>query len=160
MRTLRFRTQQRRPAQKGRDSREYRPAACEFTFECRTLPGVDASVLLDEVAAYASTALVPEMRQRQKDAQIGFFTQASVPSFEADWASALVRWVTQVLGATRPSKAAYTTEAGQFQTAGIASVVCGPGSIEQAHKANEFVEVTQLRGCETFLEKLIATQQT
>ena len=51
-------------------------------------------------------------------------------------------------------KVAYATEAGLFQQAGIPTVVCGPGAIAEAHKANEYVEVHQLERCETFLRKL------
>ena len=51
-------------------------------------------------------------------------------------------------------KVAYGTEAGLFQNVGIPTVVCGPGNIEQAHKPNEFVEISQLDACERFLRKL------
>ena len=53
-------------------------------------------------------------------------------------------------------KVSYGTEASQFQRAGIPSVVCGPGSIEQAHKANEYIEIAQVEACERFLRKLMA----
>lgn len=52
-------------------------------------------------------------------------------------------------------KVAYGTEAGLFERAGIPSVVCGPGNIEQAHKPNEYVELSQLAACEQFLRKFI-----
>ena len=52
-------------------------------------------------------------------------------------------------------KVAYGTEAGLFERAGIPSVVCGPGNIEQAHKPNEYVELAQLAACEQFLRKFI-----
>jgi len=51
---------------------------------------------------------------------------------------------------------AYGTEAGLFQQAGIPAVVCGPGSIEQAHKPDEFLALSQLLACENFLRKLVA----
>jgi acetylornithine deacetylase len=50
---------------------------------------------------------------------------------------------------------AYGTEAGLFQEAGIPSVVCGPGNIQQAHKPNEFIEISQVAACEQFIRKLI-----
>ena len=49
----------------------------------------------------------------------------------------------------------YCTEAGLFQQIGIPLVICGPGSIEQAHKPDEYVEVSELRKCEVFMQKLI-----
>ncbi len=51
-------------------------------------------------------------------------------------------------------KVAYGTEAGLFQSVGIPAVVCGPGDIQQAHKPNEFIELSQLDGCERFLRRL------
>jgi len=51
---------------------------------------------------------------------------------------------------------AYGTEAGHFQRAGIPAVICGPGSIDQAHKADEFVALGELAKCEAFLRKVIA----
>ena len=52
--------------------------------------------------------------------------------------------------------AAYCAEAGQFQQAGLSTVICGPGSIDQAHQPNEFIEIEQVEACEAFLRKLIA----
>ena len=52
-------------------------------------------------------------------------------------------------------KVAYGTEAGLFALAGVPSIVCGPGNIEQAHKANEYVSLEQLAACEAFLGKFI-----
>ena len=57
-------------------------------------------------------------------------------------------------------KVSYGTEASQFQRAGIPTVVCGPGSIEQAHKPNEYVTLEQVRKCEIFLQKLMESVST
>ena len=54
-----------------------------------------------------------------------------------------------------PEKVTYGTEAGQFQRAGIESVVCGPGDIAQAHSANEWIELEQLRECERFFAAIL-----
>ena len=65
--------------------------------------------------------------------------------------TALVRALTEDRGVR---KVAYGTEAGQFAQAGIPAVLCGPGSIEQAHKANEYVDVEQLAQCDRFLRRI------
>ena len=52
-------------------------------------------------------------------------------------------------------KVAYATEAGLFQAADIPTIVCGPGLIEQAHRANEYVDVRQLEQCEVFLRDVV-----
>jgi acetylornithine deacetylase len=66
-----------------------------------------------------------------------------------------VRLACEVSGANDVHAVSYGTEAGLFQQAGIAAVVCGPGSINDAHKADEFIALEQLAMCETFLRKVI-----
>ena len=51
----------------------------------------------------------------------------------------------------------FGTEAGVFNNLDIDTIVCGPGSIEQAHKANEYIKIKQLDKCKVFLEKIIST---
>ena len=62
----------------------------------------------------------------------------------------------EISGANDVEAVAYGTEAGHFQRAGIPAVICGPGSIDQAHKADEFVALSELAACEAFLRKVIA----
>ena len=62
----------------------------------------------------------------------------------------------EISGANRVEAVAYGTEAGHFQNAGIPAVICGPGSIDQAHKTDEFVALSELTACEGFLRKVIA----
>jgi acetylornithine deacetylase len=66
-----------------------------------------------------------------------------------------VRLVCALTGNNDTSKVAFTTEAGLFQHAGIPAVVCGPGSILQAHKPDEFITLDQVAKCETFLRRLM-----
>jgi acetylornithine deacetylase len=56
----------------------------------------------------------------------------------------------------RTRAVSYATEAGRFQLAGLPTVVCGPGSIDQAHKPDEFVEVSQIEACIAFMQRLAA----
>ena len=58
-------------------------------------------------------------------------------------------------GNTVRSRVAYVAEAGQFQKAGFPTVICGPGSIDQAHQPNEFISIDQMEQEEKFLGKLI-----
>jgi len=62
----------------------------------------------------------------------------------------------QLTGRNSHSKVAYGTEGGLFSLAGIPTIVCGPGNIDQAHKANEFIRITELEKCGTFLDRLIS----
>jgi len=70
--------------------------------------------------------------------------------------SPAVRLVREVTGANAVEAVSYGTEAGHFQNYGIPAVICGPGSIEQAHRADEYCELSELTACEGFLRKIIA----
>jgi acetylornithine deacetylase len=63
-------------------------------------------------------------------------------------------------GANRATTVSFASEAGQFQEAGVPAVLCGPGSVEQAHQPNEFITLEQIAACETFLRKLIEHAST
>ncbi len=131
------------------------PRECEFHFEFRYLPGADPDAIEREIRAYAADVLEPEMKAVEPQAGFEFFTKAEIPGLdtaESDKVTALA----QALSRNRAArKVAYAAEAGLFQQAGIPSIICGPGSIEQAHKPNEFVTLAELARCEAFLERLV-----
>ncbi|MBC7573197.1 MAG: acetylornithine deacetylase [Herminiimonas sp.] len=130
------------------------PKDCEFQFEARTMPGVSADKLYQEIQDYAAT-LLPEMRRVEPNAAIDFEFVASAPGLNMEESEAIVQLAT-ALSRNRPNGAvSYGTEAGLFQQAGIPTVVCGPGNIEQAHRPNEFVTLAQLAQCEAFMMRLI-----
>jgi len=76
---------------------------------------------------------------------------------EAAEEAAITQLVRELTRDTGTRKVAYGTEAGLFQSIGVPTVVCGPGSIEQAHKPDEFVALDQLQKCEDFLRRLART---
>ena len=78
----------------------------------------------------------------------------SVPAFLAEPGSEAVALALALTGANSASAVSYATEAGLFEEAGCSTVICGPGDIEQAHAADEFVTVAQLDACMAFLAKL------
>ena len=130
------------------------PKDCEFQFEARTMPGVSADELYQEIQDYAAT-LLPEMRRVEPNAAIDFEFVASAPGLNMEESEVIVQLAT-ALSRNRPNGAvSYGTEAGLFQQAGIPTVVCGPGNIEQAHRPNEFVTLAQLAQCEAFMMRLI-----
>lgn len=131
------------------------PALCEFTFEFRNLPGIDPQGIFEEVERYARAQLEPAMRKTHAQAGIEFSRIAAAPSFDASEQAAITQLVRALTADRDRRKVAYGTEAGLFEAAGVPSVVCGPGDIAQAHKANEFVSLDQLRAGESFLRKLI-----
>ena len=129
------------------------PHECSFDFEVRHLPGDDPEALLRELREYVRDHIEPEMQAI--DPRAGFeFTQLSeIPALDVGPETALVGLVQELTGKTEIGKVSYGTEGSQFQRAGIQSVVCGPGSILQAHKPNEWIALEQVAACETFLKK-------
>ena len=131
--------------------------ACEFTWDIRALPGESPDRVLAALAEFADLrrqAILAEGRR----CGISTTVLANVPPLEADngLAEQLARAVSQSSGDT--ITVPFATEGGQFQRAGWSTVVCGPGSIEQAHKPNEFIERAELQACEAFLDRAIARQ--
>ncbi|WP_369070694.1 acetylornithine deacetylase [Burkholderia gladioli] len=131
------------------------PAECRFSFEFRNLPTLDPDAIFAKIDAYARDTLLPKMRREHPDAAIEISKIASAPGLDADEQAAITQLVRALSADQSQRKVAYGTEAGLFANAGIPSVVCGPGNIEQAHKPNEYVELAQLDGCERFLRKFI-----
>lgn len=131
------------------------PESCEFAFEFRHLPQVKPSMIREKIAEYAQKELLPNMQREYAEAAIEIDHVAMAPSFESIEDSDIIKLARKVSGVKDIVKVAYATEAGQFQNADIPTIVCGPGSIEQAHRPNEFVKLEQLEKCEEFLRKVV-----
>jgi len=129
------------------------PEDCHFHYEIRNLPGTDALAMHREVADYAAT-LVPAMQAVDPATGLRFEAICAIPSFLAPAGDPAVALAQRLAGSDSTALVAFGTEAGLFQQAGIATVVCGPGSINQAHQADEYVSLEQLALCEAFLERL------
>ncbi len=131
------------------------PRQCVFEWEMRPLPGDDAEDVLARFNRYAESEVLPRLRETAPEADIATEVQAAVPPLEPEPdspAEALVRLLT---GANRSHVVSYCTEGGLFQRAGLPTVICGPGSIDQAHKPDEFIEPVQIAACEDFVRRLM-----
>ncbi|WP_429499610.1 acetylornithine deacetylase [Robbsia andropogonis] len=131
------------------------PADCEFQFEYRNLPGVDAAGIEARIRAYIQTELLPRMRRDHPAAAIELIRTAGAPALDAAEQAAVTTLVRALARDTETRKVAYATEGGQFAQAGIPTVICGPGNIQQAHRADEYVALEQIVACESFLDKLM-----
>ncbi len=129
------------------------PRDAEFRYEFRDLPTADARRMQSDVVAYAR-GLEPAMKNVAKDAGFQFETICEIPSFLGSAADPVTLLAQRLAGEERTTLVAFGTEAGLFKNAGIPTVVCGPGSIEQAHQPDEFVSLEQLARCELFMERL------
>lgn len=131
------------------------PRLCEFVFEYRHLNGVDPQAIFAEIQAHALSALLPRMRAVAPESNIEFENIYAYPQFELDPAHELVPRIKAWVGSNSDSKVAYGTEAGYFAAdLGTPTIVCGPGSIAQAHKPDEYVSLAQLAACDQFLDKI------
>ena len=131
------------------------PHECTFDFEFRYLPGADPDALLAQVKAFAEGTLLPEMQRVQPDTGFTWEQLSSIPGLDVDDGDEIVKLARALSGLSDTGKVSYGTEAGLFQQAGIPSVICGPGSIEQAHKPNEWVTLEQVAQCERFIDAVI-----
>jgi acetylornithine deacetylase len=131
------------------------PKDCRFDFEFRFLPGADAEALVAEVKRFAATRVEPEMKAVRPETGIRFDDLTTFPGLAVDIDDEVTQLVLALTGANSTGKVSFGTEAGLFQRAGIPTVVCGPGSIEQAHKPNEYIALAQVHACETFLRRLL-----
>jgi len=133
------------------------PRDAEFRYEFRDLPTADARAMQAEVEAHART-LEPAMKKVAPDAGFRFETICEIPSFLGSAQDPVTRLAQRLAGEQRTTLVAFGTEAGLFKNAGIPTVVCGPGSIVQAHQPDEYVTLEQLARCEAFMRGLAATR--
>ena len=132
------------------------PDIATFEFEFRVLAQDKSSILAQEVIDYAKNVLEPEMKAVAPEAGFDFQDRSEFAGLDTSPDAEVTVLAKQLSGRNRHSKVAYGTEGGLFSLAGIPTVVCGPGSIDQAHKADEFIAVTELEKCGVFLDRLIA----
>ena len=134
------------------------PRDAEFRYEFRDLPTADARAMQAAMVAHARS-LEPAMKAVAPDAGFRFETICEIPSFLGSAGDAVTRLAQRLSGEERTTLVAFGTEAGIFKNSGIPTVVCGPGSIEQAHQPDEFVSLEQLARCEAFMRGLAAVRE-
>ena len=130
------------------------PAECRFDFEMRALPADDPQQVAAELRDYAERELLPRMRAVSATSEIRFSELSSYPGLLTDAASEAARLLALIAEREDFTTVAFGTEGGLFDEAGVATVVCGPGSMEQGHKPDEFVTLEQLERCDALLARL------
>ena len=127
------------------------PQHCQFDFEIRHLPDVS----LDDTGLAAGVCrrrTAAKMRATAAGSAITFQPLSQYPGLLSDPQSAFAGWLAQWAECEDFSTVAFGTEGGLFDEAGVATLVCGPGSMEQGHKADEFVSEAQLEKCAQMLK--------
>ncbi len=131
------------------------PQNCTFDFEVRSLPAQDPWQVAHQLRGYAERTLLPAMQAVSAPCAINFSELSSYPGLATSLESQAAEWVAQFCGSREFGTVAFGTEGGLFDQAGIPTVVCGPGSMEQGHKPDEFISVEQLDACDRMLERVL-----
>jgi acetylornithine deacetylase len=134
------------------------PRDAWFHYEFRDLPTADVSLMQKQVLARTDVAQ-DAMKKIAPDAGFSFEEICAVPSFLGSDALAITKLAKLLSGEQQSTLVAFGTEAGLFKQAGVDTVVCGPGSIQQAHQPDEYVSLDQLARCEVFLQGLAKPQR-
>lgn len=126
---------------------------CSFVWDIRALPGDNWRSYLEQFQAYADT-LLRDMRAVAPETSISTEIFADAPPLQ-DQGGAAQELACRLSGCQCGGVVPYAAEGGQYQEKGFSTVLCGPGSIDNAHKPNEYIEISQVQACEAFMEKLI-----
>ena len=131
------------------------PNFTSFDFDIRHLPSQDPYDLLAEISNFMERSALPELRRisDKTEAKVIVHPGGAI-ALDTDENDPIIRLAKALTGEKETLKVVFGTEAGYFQQAGIPTVVCGPGHIDQAHQPDEFVEIEQIALCERFFQKL------
>lgn len=130
---------------------------CKFRWDIRMIPEDRAEPYLERFNDFAAE-LLPAMQAIAANANIETKVHHAVPGLRPEQAGAAEALVRALSGQNSTGVVSYCTEGGQFQDAGMSTVICGPGSIDQAHQPNEFIERSQVEECVAFMHRLIDYQ--
>jgi acetylornithine deacetylase len=138
----------------GGAARNIMARECSFHWEFRALPGVPMDTVYTRVEAYVQNVLLPKMRATAPEATIVTQVEIEVPGLAPEPGSAAEQLAFRLTKSNRTHAVAFATEAGRFQAAHVPTVVCGPGSIDQAHQPDEFISEEQMSAGLAFMQDL------
>lgn len=133
------------------------PNKCVMEFEIRDTPEMESELFISKIKKFLNK-LEKDMKKKFKNCKIKLEVKNNFPPLLTNDSSNLISLCLQALKTNSTSAVSFGTEAGIFNEMGFETIVCGPGSIKQAHKPNEFIEIKQLNKCRKFLLKLIELQ--
>lgn len=140
----------------GGTARNILPKLCAFHWEFRGLPGLDLNEIPDRLARFGAEVALKRLNRYGAFGRIETELEVAVPGLRPQPGSVAERLAVELTGRNRTSTVSFATEAGRFQEAGIPTIVCGPGSIDQAHQADEFISLDDLAAGEAFMRRLAA----
>ena len=139
---------------RGGTARNILARECVFEWEFRGLPGVSSASAMAKVQAFVDAVATPRLTRFVSGPAIATTMEVDVPPLAAAPGSAAERLALRLTRSNQTIAVSFATESGHFQAAGLPTIVCGPGSIDQAHKPDEFVDEAQLAACLEFLQRL------
>ena len=138
----------------GGTARNIMAKLCSFYWEFRGVPGLDPAEIPKRLERYAQETVLPRLTAHGKPARIETINEVSVPGLAPDPGSVAETLALKLTGRNRPVTVAYGSEAGHFQEARLPTILCGPGSIDQAHQPDEFITLEQLDAGSAFMRNL------
>ncbi len=130
------------------------PEHASFVMEWRCVPGDNPQAEVESLRRYVTTHIEPAMKAVDPAAGFTLDVIDDIPGMALDGDHELATLTRRLAGFNSAGKVSYGTEGGLYQGAGIPTIVCGPGDIAQAHKADEFIEAAQLNACDAFIRRL------
>lgn len=130
--------------------------SASFVTDIRTVTGDNPTAWKNRYQNYIDAEILPGMKLISPSSDVKVTQLASVPGLEPEVEREAELLCRQLTGDNSQNGVVFATEAGQFQERGISAVICGPGSIDQAHQPNEFIKLDQIKKCEVFLDGLIS----
>jgi len=124
---------------------------CHVNWETRPVVKEDGIFLNDEIDKFTKEILLPAMKKIYPESSIKKHIIGEITGFDRISNSEACEFVSSITGDNSREVVSFGTEAGLFQEIGISTVVCGPGSIKQAHKIDEFIKLEELEKCLKFL---------
>jgi acetylornithine deacetylase len=143
----------------GGTARNILAKLCTFHWEFRGLPGLDPDEIPGRLARFAEDVALPRLNRHGPFGRIETELEVFVPGLTPAPGSAAERLALRLAGRNSTSTVSFATEAGRFQGAGIPTIVCGPGSIDQAHQPDEYITLDALSAGEAFMRRLAAACQ-
>ena len=138
----------------GGTARNILAKECSFHWEFRPLPDVPIDLARQHLEAFARDIVLPRLTRFAPDARIETMTEVEVPGLAPSPGSEAETLALKLTRSNRTIAVSYATEGGRFQAGGVATIVCGPGSIDQAHQPDEFIEIAELENCIGFMRRL------
>jgi acetylornithine deacetylase len=140
----------------GGTARNILPKRCVFHWEFRGLPGLDPQEIPDRLARFADEVALPRLNRFGDFGRIETELEVFVPGLAPEPGSEAEQMALRLAGRNRTATVPFATEAGRFQEARIPTIVCGPGSIDQAHQPDEYITLEDLAAGEAFMRRLAA----